>query len=70
MSIESPGSLNDFHQRHPELSAEEVRETYGTQLDTYRRDLAAEKGITPADLHEQGFRMPNIILGTEEGQVA
>lgn len=69
-TIESPGSMNDFQQSHPELSKEELNEAYGSRLDQYRKGLAAEIGISMSDLHEQGFRLTSIILGEEGEQAA
>lgn len=65
-NIESPGSLNDFQGQHPELSNEEAKAAYGSALDVYRKVLATEIGVTAAELHEEGFRLANVILNEGE----
>jgi hypothetical protein len=52
MAVESPGSLNNFRDRHPDLPAKEAYEEWGQQIATYREELARERNVTLAELHE------------------
>lgn len=54
MSVENPGSLNDFAERSG-LEVNSAWPLYVRELDDFRRHLAESLGITLDELHEFNF---------------
>jgi hypothetical protein len=56
MAVESPGSLNDFRDRNPDLAPKEAYEQWDKQVSTYRENLARENKVTLGELHELPYQ--------------
>ncbi|MGH7234235.1 MAG: hypothetical protein ACREF7_02205 [Candidatus Saccharimonadales bacterium] len=55
MSVENPGSFNDWSQCHSEVATDARLFEYGSALGSYRQELAAERHISEEELHSQRF---------------